>query len=163
MQVRDIMTQPVVTTDMDAPLVLVRDLFEQHAFHHLIVTERDRIVGIVSDRDLLRHLSPFIGSATMERKQDENTLNKRVHQIMSRHVIMVHTDAALEEARHLILSNGVSCLPVVNSRQRLVGVITWRDLLPHCFSCDIDEAFADEVFDDEAFDDFDDELYDDAA
>ena len=38
-----------------------RGLFDRHGFHHLLVTEQSRLVGLVSDRDLLRALRPFIG------------------------------------------------------------------------------------------------------
>jgi len=47
------------------------------------IVEEGRLHGVVSDRDLLRAISPFIGSV-VETNRDLGTLNKRVHQIATR-------------------------------------------------------------------------------
>jgi CBS domain-containing protein len=45
-------------------------------------------------------------------------------------------------ATKLLLEKGVTCLPVVDERGRLIGIVTWRDLLTRCIddSCRIDQA-----------------------
>jgi acetoin utilization protein AcuB len=44
---------------------VVKEIFDTQSFHHLLVLhEHKRLSGIVSDRDLLRALSPYVGSAT---------------------------------------------------------------------------------------------------
>jgi CBS domain-containing protein len=98
--VSTIMSRHVAHVSMDDPLRRVRELFEQRRFHHLIVTETGRVVGILSDRDLLTHLSPFLGKVS-EREQDAHTLDRRVHQIMSRRLVSCspHTPAAEERSR----------------------------------------------------------------
>jgi acetoin utilization protein AcuB len=126
---RQIMTTHVVTVSMDDGLRMVRQLFEQHGFHHLLVVEDGRLVGLISDRDLLRHVSPFVGHDLAERAQDMATLNKRAHQIMTRKPIFAHPDTTVPEAVALILDRRISCLPVVDERTRPVGVVTWRDIL----------------------------------
>src|SRR6266496_3989055 len=81
-----IMTRRVVTASPDDTLATVRKMFRELEFHHLVVVERKRVIGLMSDRDLLRNLSPFIGRRT-EREQDINCLNRKVHQVMSRHIV----------------------------------------------------------------------------
>jgi acetoin utilization protein AcuB len=54
MRIEEIMTKKAVTVRMDDSLSHVKDLFETHHFHHLLVVEQHKLVGIVSDRDLLK-------------------------------------------------------------------------------------------------------------
>lgn len=131
-----IMTRAVVTVHLDDTIQRIRDIFEESRFHHVIVTDRGRVVGVISDRDLLKHLSPFCGNVWMERRQDENTLKVRAHQIMHRTPVVGDADMPLLTAAGMLLREGVSCLPVVSPEHRLLGIVTWRDLLPHCFRCD---------------------------
>lgn len=128
MRVQDIMTRDPVTAGMDDDLHRVKNLFDLYRFHHLLVLAGDRLVGVISDRDLLRATSPFIGRAS-ERPQDVATLNRRVHQIMSRNLIVVGPEAAVEDAARLMLGKRVSCLPVVGEESRVLGIVTWRDQL----------------------------------
>lgn len=130
MRVEQLMTRDPVCVDMDDELQRVGELFAEHGFHHLLVVEGGRLVGVISDRDLLRHLSPFIGRLS-ERTQDLATLHKRVHQIMSRAPVTVGTDTEIAAAAALMLDKRVSCLPVVAADGRPIGILSWRDLLAH--------------------------------
>jgi acetoin utilization protein AcuB len=125
---RDLMTPRVVTIGMDDTLKTARRVFEEHRFHHLIVLDRGTPVGVLSDRDLLKHLSPFVGSPLGERPQDAATLKKRVHQMMTRKLIAIGPDASLGETGQQMLDKGVSCLPVVDPEEGLLGIVTIRDL-----------------------------------
>jgi acetoin utilization protein AcuB len=128
MKISQVMTRRVMTVDMDDSLRRVRDIFEEHSFHHLLVLDRRRVVGVISDRDLLKHISPFIGKLA-ERSQDLSTLTRRVHQIMTRKLVSVKDDEDVDSAAALMLEHGVSCLPVVTRDGRPVGIVTAKDLL----------------------------------
>lgn len=128
MKVGEIMSTDPVTVGMDDDLHRVKDLFDLYRFHHLLVLLGERLVGVISDRDLLRATSPFIGRAS-ERPQDVATLNRRVHQIMTRKLVVVAPEAPVAEAAQLMLDKRVSCLPVVNDEGQLLGIVTWRDQL----------------------------------
>jgi len=127
--VRDIMTTPVHTVDMDDPILSVKLLFDRERCHHVVVLRRNRVFGVVSDRDILKTISPFVGNRMMERSQDLNTLKKRVHQIMSRDPVTVGPDEAIPEAAEKMLSERVSCLPVVDDGRSPVGIVTIRDFV----------------------------------
>lgn len=133
MVVRDLMTRDVVTIRLDETVGRIREIFERVPFHHLIVVYEGRVEGVVSDRDLLKNISPFIGKTLMEREQDTNTLKRRAHQIMRRQPVLALETMTAREAAALLLTERVTCLPVVNEKGRLVGIVSWRDLLPHCF------------------------------
>ena len=113
---------------MDDSLARARDLFNEFHSHHLPIVQGLELLGIISDRDLLKAVSPNIGTLS-ETDRDRATLNKRAHQIMSRKLITVAADTTVEAAARLLLGHRVSCLPVVTTTGHLEGIITWRDLL----------------------------------
>ncbi len=123
-----IMTTRVVTIEMDDSLEVVRDLFKKVRFHHLLVVDNQKLVGIISDRDMLKAVSPFVGTMS-ETTRDRATLNKRAHQIMSHHPVTVRSSCSLQEAAQLMLARGVSCLPVTTMNGEVLGIVTWKDVL----------------------------------
>lgn len=137
--VGSIMTRHVITIAMDDTLRTVRSLFDLHRFHHLVVVDRGRAVGVVSDRDLLRHLSPFLGQGS-ERTLDLSTLDRKVHQAMSRRLISVKEHTRVEEAGQLMLQHTISCLPVLDEAGGCVGIVTSHDVMRWCLQgkCAID-------------------------
>lgn len=128
MSIDSVMSKRIVTVVFDDTLATVKSIFDEARFHHLLVVEDGKLHGVVSDRDLLRAISPFIGS-TVESARDVNTLNKRVHQIMSRKPITLEPEAEIAEAIELLLTHHVSCIPVVDKQSRPVGILSWRDIL----------------------------------
>ncbi|MBL8764462.1 MAG: CBS domain-containing protein [Phycisphaerae bacterium] len=128
MTLGSIMTGHVVSVGMDDSLHKVKELFDQRGFHHLIVLEGGRLAGIISDRDLLRNLSPFIGSMG-ERKQDAATLERRAHQVMTRGVVTAPASMSIEDGGRLMLRRRISALLIVDERGVCTGIVTWRDLL----------------------------------
>ncbi len=132
MLIQEIMTKKVVTVEMDDKLSVVKEIFENSKFHHLLVIEEGKLFGVVSDRDLLKALSPNLGTMT-ETYKDAATLNKRVHQIMTRKPITLKASATVKDAVHLFNQNRISCLPVVDDDFRPVGILSWRDILRNMF------------------------------
>jgi acetoin utilization protein AcuB len=123
------MTARVVTVEMDDRLEVVREIFDRLNFHHLLVVdESKKLVGVISDRDLLKALSPNVGTVA-ETARDLATLNKRVHQIMSRTLFTLHPLAAVNEAVQLFLDQRISCIPIVDDAFKPVGILSWRDVM----------------------------------
>lgn len=119
--------QPVVVTPDDT-VRRVLELFTKYGFHHLPVVEHEWLLGIISDRDVLKHISPFVGMIN-ERIQDAATLDRRAHQVMTRKLVTVREETPIADAARLMLDRRVSCLPVVRSESVLCGIVTSRDLL----------------------------------
>jgi acetoin utilization protein AcuB len=129
MALGNLMTARVVTVEMDDRLAVVKEIFDTMHFHHLLVIdEHKKLSGVLSDRDLLRALSPYVGSAA-ETTRDLATLNKRVHQIMTRHPVTLRPHSGVAEAVNLLLKNRISCIPIVDDDFKPVGIVSWRDLL----------------------------------
>ena len=123
-----IMTRHVVTVKMDDSLETIKGIFERFRFHHVVVLDKCCVVGVITDRDLLTNLSPFVGKP-FERTLDSASLRKRAHQIMTREVVTATAGMVAGDAALLMLNNGISCLPVLDQVGACVGIVTWRDLL----------------------------------
>ena len=128
MKITNIMTSELVTVELDDDLATVKHIFEHTRFHHLLVVAEGKLMGVVSDRDLLKAISPNVGTYA-ETQRDAATLNKRVHQIMTRKPVTLSTHALVFDAVHLFNRHRVSCIPIVDSHGRPEGIISWRDIL----------------------------------
>jgi acetoin utilization protein AcuB len=128
MKVEEIMNRDVVTVDMDAKIKTVREIFEEKKFHHILVVEDDELVGVVSDRDILKQVSPFLATAA-ERTQDRSTLDKRIHQIMTRKPITTGKETTIEQAAEIFVKKNISCLPILSDDRKIVGILTLKDIL----------------------------------
>ena len=121
------MSQPVVTVTLDDTMSMVKDIFENAKFHHLLVVEKEILYGVISDRDLLKAISPFIGTY-QEKAHDKFTLNKKVHQIMTRKPITLTPTDNVHEAISLFNKHSISCIPILNEKGGPVGIVSWRDI-----------------------------------
>lgn len=128
MSVQEIMTRSVISVGVQDTLATVKEIFANAGFHHLLVVEGDDLIGVVSDRDLLRALSPNIGTP-LETPEDALTLEKRVYQIMSTNLIVLTEDACVGDAVNTFNNHTISCIPVLDRQNRPVGIISWRDIL----------------------------------
>ncbi len=122
-----IMTSRVVTIAMDDSLEVIRDIFKKVKFHHLIVVEGEKIVGLISDRDYFKAISPYVDTMS-ETHRDRATLEKRAHQIMSPSPVTVERSCPIREAARVMLDRSISCLPVTYSDGTIAGVVTWKDV-----------------------------------
>ncbi len=62
MNVEEVMSKRLITVEMDDKLTVVKVIFDNVNIHHLLVVESDKLFGVISDRDMLRALSPNIGT-----------------------------------------------------------------------------------------------------
>ncbi len=122
------MNRDVVTVGLDERLKTIQELFNEQKFHHVLVVEDNKLVGVVSDRDILKQLSPFLSTAA-ERTQDRSTLDKKIHQIMTRKPITVDKETPIEEAAEMFVKKNISCLPILTEEKEIIGIITLKDIL----------------------------------
>ena len=48
---------------------------------------------------------------------------------MTRHPIVLHEDATIDDAIDLFNAHGISCIPIVNDNNKPIGIVSWRDVL----------------------------------
>jgi acetoin utilization protein AcuB len=128
MGVANIMSKRVVSVHMDDSLQSLRELFVATGFHHLVVEHDNKLQGIISDRDLLKTLSPFVDTIS-ERQKDRATLDRKAHQIMTREVVTLSPQSAIYTAIELFNNNKISCIPIVDNDNHAVGILSWRDIM----------------------------------
>ena len=128
MIVSEIMTTKVITIEMDDTLGQIQKIFEKHKFHHLLIVEDGELIGIISDRDVLKEISPHVNTIS-EDSRARQTLNKKAHQIMSRKPITVEPDTLVDDAASIMLKKNISCLPIVSPSGNIDGILSWKDIL----------------------------------
>ena len=128
MKIENIMSTPVVTADIDDSLLTIKEIFDNCNFHHVLILNSGILVGVISDRDLLKAISPNIGTMA-ETSKDAASLNKKAHQIMSREPVAVEKDATIVSTIDIFMAHDISCIPVINDEDEPVGIISWRDIL----------------------------------
>lgn len=128
MSIEDIMTREVSIGGTDDTLADLRKIFESNHLHHLPIVDAGRLVGIVSDRDVLRFLSPYVNTMG-EDNRALNTLKKKAHQIMTRDVVSIRANDTVAAAASMMLDNGCSCLPVLSDAGAIIGIVTKTNIL----------------------------------
>jgi acetoin utilization protein AcuB len=114
-RVRDLMTCTVRTVPPDLDTAAARHLMRMARIHHLVVVKDDRIVGVLSQRDL--------GGT-----RDEALPVGRVDGVMRSNVVAIAPEVTLRAAATMLRGYDIGCLPVVDGKQ-LVGILTTSDLL----------------------------------
>ena len=127
MRVRDLMTAKPITVSPDMPMLQARQRMVDERIRHLIVVEDDRVVGIVTDRDIRLNLpSPATSLSVWE----INFLLAKltVGAVMTFAVLMVESERPIAEAARIMIDHKIGALPVVDDG-RLVGIVTESDFV----------------------------------
>lgn len=129
MLVRDVMTAPAITIPADTPVKEGLKVLDEHRVTSLPVTDGEgRIVGIVSEADLLRDAVRHDDRTHMIPRQDLGDHPARVQDVMSTLSMTVTSGTDLSEAVDLMTSTAVKSLPVVDEGQ-VVGVVSRSDIV----------------------------------
>ncbi|HZC99633.1 MAG TPA: CBS domain-containing protein [Actinomycetes bacterium] len=136
-RVRDVMTQDVVTITEQEPFVEIVRLMAVHKVSALpVVDGAGRVVGIVSEADLLRkeeYQDEQNGQHLLEgrrrRAARAKAAGRTAGELMSVPVVTIRAEATVPTAAKLLAQHGIKRLPVVDETGRLVGVVSRADLL----------------------------------
>lgn len=127
--VRDIMQRKVVTISAGDSLSTVEDIMTLGGVRHMPVVQAGSLVGVVSQRDLLRaSLSTLTDFGRDERRAFLQVVE--IEKVMSVPPITIGPEASVRQAAHMMASRKIGCLPVLEEG-RLVGLVTETDLLQH--------------------------------
>ncbi|WP_299363653.1 CBS domain-containing protein [Winogradskyella sp.] len=108
------MNTKILLVDQNDSLELVSHIMKWKNIHHLpVINKKKELTGLLTWTDLI--------------KLGNSELHLRVKDVMTRDLITISQEALLEEAKDLMVSNNINCLPVVRNRE-LLGILTSRDL-----------------------------------
>lgn len=121
------MSTNLITISPETKLMHALDLMKQHDIHRLPVIDQGKFIGLVTEEIIAKN-SP--STATSLSVHELNyLLNKTVAKdIMIKQVVTVKQDTILEEAAALMLQKQVGVLPVVEGLDKLIGIITDKDI-----------------------------------
>lgn len=127
MLVRELMTRDPIAVTHDTPVPDALRLMREKKVRRLpVLDSHDRLVGIVSDKDLL-YASPSPATTLSMWEIPELLGRLKVEKVMTRNVITVGEQTPLEEAARIMADSKIGGLPVMNG-EKLVGIITETDL-----------------------------------
>jgi CBS domain-containing protein len=110
------MTRDVIVVGPETDLGTARRMMERRRIRHLPVVKQDRLVGILSDRDLLRYEGVFADDAS-------------VGAAMTPAPITCSIATTVSQVAQLMLEHKIDSVPVVTAAGHLVGLVTSSDLL----------------------------------
>lgn len=117
-----IMKSPVLTLNPGMKIIDAWNLFAEKGVSHMPVFSENKIIGIVSDRDILHHL--IIVNDRIENKTD-----KTVQDIMTRNVITAGRLTDIRRIAKAMFENHIGTMPIVEDDGTLTGIITRSDIL----------------------------------
>jgi len=116
MLIRDVMTESVVTADSDASVRRVAELMRERNVGSVVLLRDQRLMGIVTDRDL-----------TLGVLADGREATDRAEDHASTPVVSASSGMDVNQAAELMIGHGIRRLPVIDG-DRLTGIVTLDDL-----------------------------------
>ena len=139
---KQVMSSPVKTVFVDDDFSKVEETFINNNIHHLPVINQDRkIVGIISQKDVYRHISPrrspdgevFYRQDIILDKDgyyEKESLNKYItNVVMRKNPVVLTENKTVGDAVHAMVSSQISCVPIVSDKKHVIGIITRVDVL----------------------------------
>jgi acetoin utilization protein AcuB len=128
MLVKDYMSTPAIAVPPDMPFREALKLMQTRKIRRLPVIENDnRLVGIVSERDLL-HAAPSPATSLTVWEMNYLLWRLRVCDVMTAKVHTVSPTTPLQVAAQMMVDLKIGGLPVVDDKKHVVGVITETDI-----------------------------------
>jgi CBS domain-containing protein len=108
----------VVSVGKDATVLLAAQLMNEHRIGAVVVLDRQRLVGMFTERDILRRI-------VADQRDPAAT---RVEDVMTSEVVCCQLETSVEEARAVMMTRRIRHLPVVDEQGQLLGLISIGDL-----------------------------------
>jgi len=138
-----IMSKPVHTVRESADLSRVEKEFIEKKIRHIpVVDEKGRLMGIISQRDLYRTIAPrkneqgqthYTKELLVEDDEcfyDRQTLDEYIlYRVMHKDPESLTPDDSVKDAIHLMVRKKIGCIPILNERREVVGIVTRHDIL----------------------------------
>lgn len=148
MYIKDIMTKDVITVTLDDNVEKCASLLIKHNLSGLpVLDESGKLVGIVTEGDLIRRASRIKGPAVLEvlggmiyldspkKFMDElkSSMGQKAKDVMTKKVVTIEPDQTIEEGATLLVEKNVKRLPVMSKEGELVGIVSRRDIMSYLF------------------------------
>lgn len=129
-KVSEIMVTDVIVASQEYMLSVLEKMMINKGVGHIFITDGAKLKGVVSDGDIKRRKSYLAGS-DVSTFREEQTLQTKAHQIMSRELKTLSPESDIIQAVDLLLSHDIHSIPIVEKGNKLVGLVTSTDLLKY--------------------------------
>jgi len=144
MKIKEVMSKDVITVSTGDPVEKCAKLLQEHDISGLPVLDDDgKVVGMVTEGDLIRRASRvkapnyleilggliYLGSPKKFVDELQRAMALEAGRLMSKDVITVSPEEKVEKAATLMVEKSINRLPVVDDQERLVGIISRRDIM----------------------------------
>ena len=113
----NIMTSQLTTEPPETSIKLIKEKMTVLGAHHIPIVQNFRLLGLISDRDLLKI------------DQSSTFYFLKAIDIMTTVLVVCDEETPIEHIAKVLLEEKISCLPVVDKNHRLTGLITRSDIL----------------------------------
>lgn len=120
------MTRNVKTVKRDLDMLALSEMFEQDDFNSYPVADEGQVVGIVTKFDILKCFA-FTPSQMLPRYHE--LMSREVGDVMTPEFIYVSPDTRLTRALQIMVEHRIRSIVVLDSVQRLVGIIAREDVI----------------------------------
>jgi CBS domain-containing protein len=128
--VSEIMTRNVVTLFEEENLAQLRENLSRYHFHHLPVVDNGRLVGMLSQRDMMRAtVAGLDGGAAAQSREHRFLEQTFVRDLMATKVITAAASDTIRDAAKRMMERRIGALPVVDADNKLIGIVTENDLV----------------------------------
>lgn len=122
------MTTNVVSVRPDDSIMKLEEIFQNIPIHHILVTEHNQLLGVVSKTDLLNvYRKAMFDNVALDRS------GILVKTIMTFHPVTIDCDDTIGLAADIFLANSFHALPVLDGEE-LVGIVTNHDLIRYAYA-----------------------------
>ena len=149
MLIKEVMVEQVITVATGDPVEKCANLMLEHNISGLpVLDESGRVVGIVTEGDLIRRASRirapgyleilggliYLGSPKKFVDEIKRAMSLSAGEMMTKKVVAVSPEDTLEQAATLMVNNEINRLPVIDGKGKLVGIVSRRDIMRHLYS-----------------------------
>lgn len=128
--VKDVMTTVVVTLAEEDNLEGIANAMQEFHFRHVPVVDGKKLVGMVTQADLLRlSISALQSGQPLSSVQHQLEQRTFVAEVMIRNPPTIGPEATLAEASRILVDTRIGALPVVDEDRNLIGIVSEIDIL----------------------------------
>ncbi len=149
MLVKEVMTTDVITVSIGDSVETCAKLLQEHNISGLpVLDEAGRVAGVVTEGDLIRRASRvkapgyleilggliYLGSPKKFVEELQRAMSLEAGQLMSKNVFFISPEDTVEKAATLMVEKRISRLPVVDEQQKLIGIVSRRDIMSSLYN-----------------------------
>lgn len=148
MYIKDIMTKDLVTVGVEDTVETCSNLLFKHNLSGLpVLDENGKLVGIITEGDLIRRETRIKGPPVLEilgglfylespKKfihELKSIMGQKAGEVMTKKLITIDPDSTIEDAATILVEKKIKRLPVVDKEGNLVGIVSRRDIMGYLF------------------------------